>query len=162
MKRTLSLFESAVSRARVIRQGDIVQVVIDGGGAFVTFTQEFQQAQKWAAAKPATGNMVTDRGRLFEQIGTLVSRPGSMVGTRGHGKYVEALVRAMNQAGYELSEWMLPPELKKIATAHLQPSAPRRTADGAVPTAGPDEDADGEADANAPPPRGDGSRAGPA
>lgn len=157
MKRTLSLFESAVSRARVIRQGDIVQVVIDGGGAFVTFTQEFHQAQKWAAAKPATGNMVSDRGRLFEQIGTLVSRPGSMVSTRGHGKYVEALVRAMNQAGYEISEWMLPPELKSIATAHLRPSAPRRAAaDDAAPAAAPDA----AADASVQPLRDDESRGG--
>lgn len=118
--RTLTLFESAVSRARVIRQGDIVQVVIDGGGAFVTFTQEFMQAQKWAQSKPATGNVVTDRGRLFERIGTLISRPGSMLSTRGHGKYVENLARSMNQTGYDLGEWMLPPELKDISRAHLR------------------------------------------
>jgi hypothetical protein len=124
-QRVLNLFESAVSRLRVIRQGDITQVVIDGGGAFVTFTQEFHQAQKWASPKPATGNMITDRGRFFEQIGTLVSRPGSMVSTRGHGKYIEALVRAMNQAGYDIGEWMLPPDLKGIATAHLR-SMPKR------------------------------------
>ncbi|MGH8446972.1 MAG: hypothetical protein ACREVL_17010 [Solimonas sp.] len=126
-KRELNLFESAVSRARVIRQGEIVQVVIDGGGAFVTFTQEFHQAQKWATPKTATGNMITDRGRFFEQIGTLISRPGSMVSTRGHGKYIEALARAMNQTGYEISEWMLPPELKDLATAHLK-SMPKRGA----------------------------------
>src|SRR3546814_19998561 len=64
--------------------------------------------------------MITDRGRFFEQIGTLVSRPGSVVSTRGHGKYVENLVRAMNQAGYDIGEWMLPPELKDLATAHLK------------------------------------------
>lgn len=138
-KRELNLFESAVSRARVIRQGDITQVVIDGGGSFVTFTQEFHQAQKWATPKTATGNMITDRGRFFEQIGTLVSRPGSMVSTRGHGKYIEALVRSMNQAGFEIGEWMLPPELKDIATAHLRPTPKRvRAADRDAPA---DEDA---------------------
>src|SRR3546814_18247766 len=73
-QRTLNLFESATSRARVIRQGEIVQIVIDGGGAFVTFMQEFNLAKKWATPKTATGNMITDRGRFFEQIGTLVSR----------------------------------------------------------------------------------------
>ncbi|NGY04669.1 hypothetical protein [Solimonas terrae] len=126
-KRDLNLFESATSRARVIRQGEIVQVVIDGGGAFVTFMQEFNQAKKWATPKTASGNMITDRGRFFEQIGTLVSRPGSMVGTRGSGKYVENLVRAMNQAGYDIGEWMLPPELKDLATAHLK-TMPKRGA----------------------------------
>src|SRR3546814_13685356 len=64
--------------------------------------------------------MITDRGRFFEQIGTLVSRPGSMVSTRGPGKYVENLVRARNQAGYDIGEWMLPPELKGLTTAHLK------------------------------------------
>ncbi len=131
--RTLTLFESAVSRARVIRQGDIVQVVIDGGGAFVTFTQEFMQAQKWAQSKPATGNVVTDRGRLFERIGTLISRPGSMLSTRGHGKYVENLARSMNQTGYDLGEWMLPPELKDISRAHLRASKALARPDKPVP-----------------------------
>src|SRR3546814_3686766 len=60
-QRTLNLFESATSRARVIRQGEIVQIVIDGGGAFVTFMQEFNLAKKWATPKTATGNMITDR-----------------------------------------------------------------------------------------------------
>lgn len=133
-QRTLNLFDSAVSRARVIRQGEIVQIVIDGGGAFVTFMQEFNQAKKWAVPKTATGNMITDRGRFFEQIGTLVSRPGSMVSTRGHGKYVENLVRAMNQAGYDIGEWMLPPELKDLATAHLK-SMPKRGAVAAAEAA---------------------------
>ncbi len=54
MKRSVNLFESALSRARVIRQEDIVQVVIDGG-AFVIVSQEFLQAQKWASPKAATG-----------------------------------------------------------------------------------------------------------
>lgn len=151
-QRTLNLFESAVSRARVIRQGEIVQVVIDGGGAFVTFTQEFHQAQKWATPKTATGNMITDRGRFFEQIGTLISRPGSMVGTRGHGKYVEQLARKMLQGGYDIGEWMLPPELKDLATAHLKtapppkkpaeetPAAPPAPGTGTPPAADADDD----------------------
>ncbi|NKF22441.1 hypothetical protein [Solimonas marina] len=157
--RTKNLFESAVSRARVIRQGDIVQVVIDGGGAFVTFTQEFRMAQKWASSRIATGNMVTDRGRFFEQIGTLVSRPGSMVSTRGSGKYVENLVRAMNQGGYELSEWMLTPELKAIARAHLQGPEPKvRDAAEEAPSEAPEADDDVSPDVEAQPRDGAGRR----
>jgi len=136
--RTINLFESAISRARVIRQGDLTQVVVDGGGAFVTFTQEFNQARKWATPKTATGNMITDRGRFFEQIGTLVSRPGSMVSTRGHSKYVEQLARQMLQAGFEISEWMLPPELKDLATAHLKSTVqPKEASAEALPDAAP-------------------------
>src|SRR3546814_18119927 len=129
-QRTLNLFESATSRARVIRQGEIVQIVIDGGGAFVTFMQEFNLAKKWATPKTATGNMITDRGRFLEQIGTLVSRPGSMVSPRGNGKYVATLVSAMNLAGYDSGEWMMPPALKDLATGH-QKSLPPRSADAA-------------------------------
>jgi hypothetical protein len=145
-KRPLNLFESAVSRARVIRQGELTQVVIDGAGAFVTLTQEFHQAQKWATPKTATGNMTTDRGRFFEQIGTLVSRPGSFVSTRGHGKYVESLVRKMLQAGYDIGEWMLPPELKDLATAHLK-TMPKAQAPDEAPN-----EASNEAPIDAPPP----------
>ncbi len=113
MARTLNLFESATSRGRVIRQGDIVQIVIDGGGALVTTAQDFRVAQKWAQSKPASGNLVTDRGRLFEQLGSLVSRPGTIVQTRGNAKQLEQLARLMRQGGYDLGEWMLPPELKQ-------------------------------------------------
>ncbi|MES0872449.1 hypothetical protein [Sinimarinibacterium thermocellulolyticum] len=130
VKRTETLLESALKRIRVIRQGDIVQLVIDGGGALVTTTQDFLQAQKWASTKPATGNLVTDRGRLLEQIGALVSRPGSMVSTRGNAKQVEALAKLMKQGGYDLSEWMLPPELKNPQIPQPEqkpPSAPPPT-----------------------------------
>ncbi len=129
MARSETLFEAAVKRMRVIRQGDIVQIIIDGGGALVTTTQEFLQAQKWASSKPATGNMVTDRGRLLEQIGPLVSRPGSMLSTRGNAKQVEALAKLMKQGGYDLGEWMLPPELKNPAPTAPEPIRPKPASD---------------------------------
>ena len=66
---------------------------------------------------------MTDRGRFYEQIGTLISRPGSAVSTRGHGKYIETLARLMYQAGYDLSECMLPPAMKQ-PNAFLSPAAP--------------------------------------
>ena len=128
MARSESLFEAALKRIRVIRQGDIVQLVIDGGGAMVTTTQEFMQAQKWASSKTATGNIVTDRGRLLEQIGPLVARPGSMLGTRGNAKQVEALAKLMKQGGYDLGEWMLPPELKNPQIPQPEPPKPKPAA----------------------------------
>lgn len=147
MARVLNLFESALSRARVVRQGDLVQVIVDGGGAFVTYQQEFMQAQKWAQSKTASGNWVTDRGRLFERINTLISRPGSAVSTRGHGKYIENLARSMNQAGYELSEWMLPPELKNLGNPRFHVAAAKAPL--------PHTDAEGAAPLPPAPPRGD-------
>jgi hypothetical protein len=125
MARAETLLEAALKRIRVIRQGDIVQLVIDGGGALVTTTQEFIQAQKWASSKTATGNIVTDRGRLLEQIGPLISRPGSILSTRGNAKQVEALAKLMKQGGYDLGEWMLPPELKNPQIPQPEPAKPK-------------------------------------
>ncbi len=127
MKRTLSLFESATGRGRVVRQGDLVQIIIDGGGALVTTSVDFRAAQKWAQSKPATGNLISDRGRFFEQIGALVSRPGTMAPTRGNSKQLEGLARLMKQGGYDLGEWMLPPELKNVG--HVTLPGPRAARD---------------------------------
>lgn len=125
MARTLSLFESATSRGRVIRQGDLTQIVIDGGGALVTPTLDFRVAQRWGQAKPASGNLITDRGRFFEKLSCLISRTGTNVPTRGNAKQLEGLARQMMQAGYDLAEWALPQELKSIGRPDLEPLAPK-------------------------------------
>lgn len=125
---TQSLFQSATSRGRVVRQGDLVCVIIDGGGSMVMSTQDFLQAQKWAQSKPATGNALTDRGRFLDQIGSMVSRPGSLIPTRGNDRQVATLARQMRQAGYDLSEWNLPPELKAPASLLADACAPANTA----------------------------------
>jgi hypothetical protein len=107
-----SLLESATARGRVIRQGDIVCIIMDGGGAMVVPSQEYLQASKWAQSKPPSGNLLTDRARFLDKITSLVSRPGSLQATRGNDKALEKLARAMQHSGYDLSEWTLPPELK--------------------------------------------------
>lgn len=109
---TQSLFVSATSRGRIVRQGDLVCVIVDGGGAMVMATQDFLPARKWAESKPASGNPLTDRGRFLDQIPAMVSRPGSLISTRGSQRQVATLARQMRQAGYDLGEWNLPPELK--------------------------------------------------
>ncbi|MEQ1439603.1 hypothetical protein AAG565_09580 [Fontimonas sp. SYSU GA230001] len=116
-----NLFEAATAQARVVKQGDLVQVVIDGGGAFVTTLEEFSQARKWAERKAASGNRVTDRGRFFEQIGTLISRPGTQAATRGNIRTLEGLARKMKAGGYELGDWGLPPELRFMQTGEDDP-----------------------------------------
>lgn len=133
MARTLSLFESATARGRVIRQADLVCMVVDGGGSIVVPMQDFLQAQKWAQSKPASGNAVTDRGRFLEQFATVVARPGSFCQTRGNDKQLGSLAKQMRQAGYDLNEWSLPPELK----SNPPPAAPKPRA--AAPAADPPE-----------------------
>lgn len=105
MARTLSLYEMAASKGRVIRQGDIVQMVMDGAGAFVCSAQEFTTAQKWGMSRTGSGNITTDRGRLLDKIEVLISRPNSFVATRGSSVPIERLAKAMKQAGYDLKEW---------------------------------------------------------
>ncbi len=125
MAKTQTLLEAALMRMRAIRQGDLVQLVVDGGGAMVCTTMEFLQAQKWAQRKPATGNAISDRGRFLEQITVLISRPGSMASTRGSAKAVEGLAKLMKQGGYDLGEWMLPPELKNLGRPAPEPPGPK-------------------------------------
>lgn len=105
MAKTISLYDSAVANGRVIRQGEIVQVVMDGAGAFVCAAQDFSTAQKWAMSRMGSSNKVTDRGRFIEKIEVLISRPNSFVSTRGSSVPIERLGKAMKQAGYDLKEW---------------------------------------------------------
>lgn len=130
MPRALTLLESAQSRMRTIRQGDLAQLIVDGGGAMVVPMIELMQAQKWAQRKASSGNMLTDRTRFLEQVTTLISRPGSMLPTKGHHKAIEALAKQMMQAGYDINEWALPPELRGLGRhAALEPDAPKKKGD---------------------------------
>ncbi len=144
MTRTLNLFEAATRRSRLIKQGDLTQVIIDGGGAFVVFTQDFTQVQKWAQSKAASQNLMTDRGRVFEQFSVLISRPGSQAATRGNSKQLESLARAMKQGGFDLGEWALPPELKNVGRPDADALAPKKPASepeaGDEPNAEPDKE----------------------
>lgn len=135
--RTRSLYESATARARVIRHVDIVCMVFDGAGAMVMPMQDFVQAQKWGSSKPASGNALSDRGRFLEQIPALVSRPGSIASTRGNPRQLETLARSMRAAGYDLGEWMLPPEIRNppppaAALGAKKPAAKSATGPGAI------------------------------
>lgn len=112
--RTKTLFESFSSRGRIAKQGNIVMIVVDGGGAMIVAMDEFIVAQKWAQAKPSSGNIVSDRGRFLEQFQVMVSRSGSFAGTRGNSRQLYRLAKEMRAAGHDLGEWMLPPELKVI------------------------------------------------
>lgn len=135
-----TLFEAATARGRVIRQGDIASIVMDGAGAVIVFMQEFVGAQKWAQSRVPTANLLSDRARFLDQFSTLVSRPGSVQTTRGNDRQLEKLVRAMLAVGYDLAEWTLPVELKTIGHGKPPPpTAPRPGVEGSEDT---DENAD--------------------
>ncbi|EIT69654.1 MULTISPECIES: hypothetical protein [Hydrocarboniphaga] len=107
-----TLFEAATTRARIVRHLDIVCLIIDAGGAMIIPMQDFVQAQKWASSRIASGNLLNDRGRFLERMQSLVSRPGSLAPTRGNPKQLEAIVRSMRAAGYDIGEWSLPAEIR--------------------------------------------------
>lgn len=107
-----TLFEAATKRGRVQRQGEIVCITMDGAGSMVVPAQEFVGAQKWSSSKPFSGNLLTDRARFLDQFSALISRPNSMQPTRGNERQVDRLARAMKNAGYDLNEWQVPPEMK--------------------------------------------------
>lgn len=116
-----TLFESATQRGRIIRQGNITTIIMDGNGAVIVDIQDFQQARKWAQSKMPTANLLTDRARFLDQFPALVSRPGSVQATRGSQKPLEKLVKEMLASGMDLNEWTLPMELKAIG----RPPAPK-------------------------------------
>ncbi|WP_420465874.1 hypothetical protein [Panacagrimonas sp.] len=125
-----NLFESATGRGRVLRQGDLACIVMDGHGAVVVPTQDLVQVQKWAQSRPPSSNLLSDRARFLDQFQVLVSRPGSIQGTRGSSRPLERLVRTMLAAGYDLGEWTLPVEFRDLgkaktadATAAASPTA---------------------------------------
>lgn len=113
-EKTLTLFQTATTGGRVIKQPQLVQFIVDGNGAMVTSTQDFYQVEKWANSRYGSGNRLADRNRFLEQIQTLVARPGSFVSTKGSTKPLEDLCKLMKAAGYDLAEWQLPPELKDM------------------------------------------------
>ena len=109
-----NLFEAATARGRVVNHGDIMCIIMDGNGAVIVDAQEFVQARKWAQSKLPTSNTLTDRARLLDQFTILVSRPGSVQSTRGNERQLHKIVKSMLAAGYEVSEWTLPQELRNI------------------------------------------------
>lgn len=130
MARQLSLFDAACAKGRVIRQGEIVQFVMDGSGALVCPSQDFMVAQKWAQSRTGSTNTVTDRGRFLEKLEVLIARPGSFVISRGSTRALTMLAKQMVGAGYDLTEWGLPHEVK-LALAPPAPPAPVKKAEPA-------------------------------
>jgi len=119
-----TLFEAATARGRVIRQGEIACIVMDGAGSVIVLMQEFIGAQKWAQSRVPTANLLSDRARFLDQFSAIVARPGSVQTTRGNDRQLEKLARGMLAVGYDLAEWTLPVELKSIGRGKPPPPSP--------------------------------------
>ena len=137
-----NLYEAATSRGRVLRQGEVACIVMDGGGAMIVFAQEMSGAQKWAQSRLPTSNLLSDRARFLDQFSVLVSRPGSVQSTRGNDRQLEKMAKAMLGAGYDLAEWTLPPELKSIGHGPVPNAPARKAADSAADAGTPAGDDD--------------------
>ena len=111
----ISLFQSAAGKLRVGRVGPLTMLVIDGQGLAYCLTADFSVVEKWAKSRPAGPNATIDSGKIIEKIDVLVCRPGTtFASTRGSTKPLEAIAKAMRQAGMDLKEFSLPPELKDM------------------------------------------------
>lgn len=140
-----NLFDAAVARGRIVRQGEIACIIMDGAGAMIVWMQELMQAQKWAQSRQPSSNLLTDRARFLDQFGTLISRPGSVQSTRGNDRQLEKLAKAMLAAGYDIKEWTLPTELRELGHAPPPPtgkaaSSPASADDAETPSQPPPPD----------------------
>jgi hypothetical protein len=111
----ISLFQSAAGKLRVSRLGPLTMIVIDGQGLGLCLTGDFSPVEKWAKARPSGPNATIDSAKIIEKIDVLVCRQGTtFASTRGSTKPLEAIAKAMRQAGMDLKEFSLPPELKDM------------------------------------------------
>ncbi|HUR40713.1 MAG TPA: hypothetical protein VM240_06045 [Verrucomicrobiae bacterium] len=111
----ISLFLSACGKLRIARVGPLTQLVIDGQGLAYCLTADFSVVEKWAKSKGQGPNATIDAAKMIEKVDVMVCRPGTtFASTRGSTKPLEAVCKAMRQAGIDIKEFALPPELKDM------------------------------------------------
>ncbi len=126
----LSLFEQACGKLRIARVGPLTMLVIDGQGLGYCLTADFSPVEKWAKSKKAGPNATIDAGKIIEKIDVIVCRAGTtFASTKGSTKPLEGIAKAMRQAGMDLKEFSLPPELKDLGKAEDQVLAAKEMAD---------------------------------
>jgi hypothetical protein len=115
MAKEISLFQSACGKLRVSRLGPLTILIIDGQGLGLCLTGDFSPVEKWAKSRPQGPNATIDSAKIIEKVDVLVCRQGTtFASTRGSTKPLEAIAKAMRQAGMDLKEFSLPPELKDM------------------------------------------------
>lgn len=135
-EKTPTLLQAATAGARIIRQPQLVQFIVDGNGAMVAPILDWVAVEKWANARYGSGNRMADRSRFLDQLQVLVARPGSFISTRGSTKPLEDLCKLMKAGGYDLGEWQLPPELKDMGKP--KPKEPPKKPSGVVEEGSPE------------------------
>ena len=111
----ISLFQSAAGKLRVSRLGPLTILVIDGQGLGLCLTGDFSPVEKWAKSRPQGPNATIDAAKVIEKVDVMVCRAGTtFASTRGSTKPLEAIAKAMRQAGMDLKEFSLPPELRDM------------------------------------------------
>jgi len=115
MAKELSLFQQACGKLRIGRVGPLTMLVIDGQGLAYCLTGDFSPVEKWAKAKQAGPNATIDAAKIIEKVDVMVCRAGTtFAATKGSTKPLESIAKAMRQAGMDLKEFSLPPELKDM------------------------------------------------
>jgi hypothetical protein len=130
MPKEISLFQSAAGKLRISRLGPLTMLVIDGQGLGLCLTGDFSPVEKWAKSRPQGPNATIDSAKVMEKVDVLVCRQGTtFAATRGSTKPLEAIAKAMRQAGMDLKEFSLPPELKDMGKAVDQVLASKEAAE---------------------------------
>lgn len=106
-----SIMDNVLSNGgRVTRAGDLAVVYMQSG-AFASTVQDFQQAQQWARSKPGHEIAHKDRQAFIARFETIIGRNGSGIATKGGNKVLSRIVKAMEQMGLTVDDWMIPDNL---------------------------------------------------
>jgi len=130
-EKQLTMLQSALSRMRVSRQGQVTMVVVDGQGAAAIPTMDYRTMEAWASKKSSAPNANQSVLKVMERLEVMICRPGTtFASTRGSPKYVTDLAKAMISAGLDIGEWALPPDVREAATSPAMAAskpAPKKT-----------------------------------
>jgi hypothetical protein len=106
-----SIMDNVLSAGgRVTRAGDLAVVYMQGC-SFATTAADFQQAQQWARSKPGQELVHRDRQAFIARFETIIGRNGSGIATKGGNKVLSRIVKAMEQMGLTVDDWMIPANL---------------------------------------------------
>lgn len=133
-----SILQNAMNGARANRFGDVVLVIMDTM-VYATTSQEFQIASQWARAKTSLGHKNKDRTALLGKLEHVIARSGSGIGTKGTNKVLQQMVSVMEQSGFDIKDYVLPPTLFESIEVKKKPKqeapAADAPADGDAPKA---------------------------
>lgn len=105
-----SILVSAMNAARANRFGDVVMIIMDTM-VYTTPSMEWQMASQWGRAKVSLGNKNKDRNALLGKLEHVIARSGSGIATKGTNKKLQEMVGVMEQSGFDIKDWVLPPTL---------------------------------------------------